>query len=249
METIIEIKKLTVHARKRVILDELDLNIYKNKINTILGPSGSGKSTLIRSINKLNDLHHDFKISGKIYFNGIDIDEMDVVELRKKIGMVFQYPNPFAMSIYNNIAFGPKIHGINNKEELDRIVKKSLLEAGLYDEVKDDLNKSALKLSGGQQQRLCIARALAVEPEVIMMDEPTTSLDPISKIKIEDLMLSLKEKYTVILVTHDIKQAARISDYVAFLYNGKIIEHGEAREIFETPKNEITEKFITGRGE
>lgn len=249
MEKTIEIQQLTIKTKKKVILDKLDLDIYKNKINTILGPSGSGKSTLIRSINKLNDLNRDFKIDGKIYFNNEDINSMNVVELRKKIGMVFQSPNPFSMSIYDNIAFGPKIHYKVNVKETNEIVKKSLIEAGLYDEVKDNLNASAQKLSGGQQQRLCIARALAVDPEVIMMDEPTTSLDPISKFKIEDLMLTLKEKYTVLLVTHDIKQAARVSDLVAFLYEGKIIEYGETKQIFENPKNKITESFITGRGE
>jgi phosphate transport system ATP-binding protein len=249
MEKVIEIQQLTIKAKKKIILDKLDLDIYKNRINTILGPSGSGKSTLIRSINRLNDLNRDFKVDGKIYFDSQDVNTMNVVELRKKIGMVFQNPNPFSMSIYDNIAFGPRIHYKLSVKEMNALVEKSLTEAGLYEEVKDNLNKSALRLSGGQQQRLCIARALAVDPEVIMMDEPTTSLDPISKFKIEDLMLKLKEKYTVLLVTHDIKQAARVSDLVAFLYNGKIIEYGETNLIFENPKNKITESFITGRGE
>ncbi len=249
MEKVIEIQQLTIRAKKKIILDKLDLDIYKNRINTILGPSGSGKSTLIRSINRLNDLNRDFKVDGKIYFNGQEVNTMNVVELRKKIGMVFQNPNPFSMSIYDNIAFGPRIHYKLSVKEMNELVEKSLTEAGLYDEVKDNLNKSALRLSGGQQQRLCIARALAVDPEVIMMDEPTTSLDPISKFKIEDLMLKLKEKYSVLLVTHDIKQAARVSDFIAFLYDGKIIEYGETKSIFENPKNKITEQFITGKGD
>ncbi len=249
MDEVIKTRGLSVSARNNVILDSLDLDIYRNKVNTILGPSGSGKSTLIRTINRLTDLNGDFEISGTVYFNDHNIQDMSAVELRRKIGMVFQSPNPFWMSIYDNVAFGPRLHGSLPRLKLDEIVKRSLTEAGLYQEVERDLARSAMKLSGGQQQRMCIARALAVEPEVIMLDEPTSSLDPISKSKIEDLMSTLKEKYTVILVTHDISQAARVSDFVNFLYKGKVLEKGESKEMFENPRNEITEKFITGRAD
>ena len=249
MDEVIKTRGLSVSARNNVILDSLDLDIYRNKVNTILGPSGSGKSTLIRTINRLTDLNGDFEISGTVYFNDHNIQDMSAVELRRKIGMVFQSPNPFWMSIYDNVAFGPRLHGSLPKQKLDEIVKRSLTEAGLYQELERDLARSALKLSGGQQQRMCIARALAVEPEVIMLDEPTSSLDPISKSKIEDLMSTLKGKYTVILVTHDISQAARVSDFVNFLYKGKVLEKGESKEMFENPRNEITEKFITGRAD
>lgn len=244
MEKVIGIRGFTLEARGKKILDSLNIDFYSNKINTIIGPSGSGKSSIIRSINRIIDLSPEFKSSGSIIFEGKDVREYDPIELRKKIGMVFQKPNPFPMSVYDNVAFGPRLHFKLKKEELDEIVQNSLEEAGLYKEVKDDLQAPAESLSGGQQQRLCIARAIAVKPDVIMMDEPTSALDPIAKGKIEDLMLKLKEKYTVVLVTHDIKQAIRVSDFASFLYNGQILEYGEKSFIFENPENEITKEFI-----
>ncbi|MEM4100633.1 MAG: phosphate ABC transporter ATP-binding protein [Thermoplasmata archaeon] len=247
MHTIIKFVDYYVFSKNKTILDNINLEIYQKNINTILGPSGSGKTTMARSINRLIELTPDLKYKGNIYFMGKSIFEYVPEELRRSIGMVFQLPNPFNFSIYENIAFGPKLHWKLKKEELDEIVKNSLIEAALYDEVKDELNKSALRLSGGQQQRLCIARALAVRPTVLIMDEPTTSLDPLARTKIEDLMIKLKEKYTIILITHDVRQAARISDYISFIFNGKILEHGKAEEILENPKNEITENFLTDR--
>lgn len=247
MNTIIRFENYSVYAREKMILDSINFEIFEKSVNTVLGPSGSGKSTLIRSVNRLIEITPDLKYEGNIYFRGKSIFEISPEELRRQIGMVFQTPNPFRFSIYDNVAFGPRLHWKLTKNELDEIVKNSLIEAGLYDEVKDNLNKSALSLSGGQQQRLCIARALAVRPLVLMMDEPTSSLDPIARSRIEDLILSLKEKYTVVLITHDLRQAARISDFIAFIYNGKILEYGKAEEILERPSNEITEKFLTDR--
>lgn len=244
VEKIIGIRGFTLEAKRRKILDSLNLDIYSNQINTIVGPSGSGKSSLIRSINRITDMNPDYRASGTIVFNGKDVTEYDPIELRKKIGMVFQKPNPFPMSIYDNVAFGPRLHYKLSKKELDKVVEDSLKEAGLYDEVKDDLQRQATSLSGGQQQRLCIARAIAVKPDVIMMDEPTSSLDPIAKGRVENLMVSLKQKYTVVLVTHDIRQAARVSDYASFLYEGRILEYGEKSYIFENPENEITKEFL-----
>ena len=218
VEKIIGIRGYTLKAKNRNILDSLNLDIYSNKINTIVGPSGSGKSSLIRSINRITDMNPDYRTSGSIIFDGKEISEYDPIELRKRIGMVFQKPNPFQMSIFDNVAFGPRLHYKLTKKDLEAIVDDSLKEAGLYNEVKDDLLRPATSLSGGQQQRLCIARAIAVKPDVIMMDEPTSSLDPIAKGKVENLMIALKEKYTVILVTHDIRQASSVSDFASFLY-------------------------------
>ncbi len=230
-------------------LQSVSMHIPKNRVTALIGPSGCGKSTLLRCFNRLNDLIDHVKITGAITLDGGDIhnSDTDVVSLRKRVGMVFQKPNPFPKSIYDNIAFGPRVHGISNKAELDRIVEHSLKQAALWDEVKDRLSDSALGLSGGQQQRLCIARTLAVEPEVILMDEPCSALDPIATAKIENLIDMLKEEYTVIIVTHNMQQAARVSDYTGFMYLGKLIECGKTAQIFEHPKEELTENYITGR--
>lgn len=233
-----------VHALKSI-----KFPAYENKVTALIGPSGCGKSTYLKTLNRMNDLIPGVKITGKVTLDNEDIyaREMDVTLLRKRVGMVFQSPNPFPMSIYDNIAYGPRIHGIKNRRQLDEIVLKSLEGAALMDEVKDRLKKSALGLSGGQQQRLCIARALAVEPEVVLMDEPTSALDPISTMKIEDLITTLKEKYTIIIVTHNMQQAARISDYTAFFLHGEVVEHRETEDIFSMPKDKRTEDYITGR--
>jgi len=229
-------------------LKNVDINIQKNKVTALIGPSGCGKSTFLRTLNRMNDLIEGVKIEGNISYNEVDIyKSYDVMELRKYIGMVFQKPNPFPMSIYENIAYGPKIHGVKDKKILDQIVENCLKAVALWDEVKDRLNKSALALSGGQQQRLCIARTIAIEPEVILMDEPTSALDPISTIKIEELMDSLKEKYTVVIVTHNMQQAARISDFTAFFFNGEVIEYGNTEQIFYRPEDNRTQDYITGR--
>lgn len=233
----------TNHALKKVNLD-----IQKNAITACIGPSGCGKSTYLRTLNRMNDLIEGVEIDGKVIYENKDVyKDYDVIELRKNIGMVFQRPNPFPMSIYDNIAYGPRIHGTKNKNKLDEIVEGSLKNAVLWDEVKDRLNKNALGLSGGQQQRLCIARALSVEPEVLLMDEPTSALDPISTLKIEELLLDLKNKYTIIIVTHSMQQAARISDYTAFFLNGEVIEYGATNNIFSNPRDKRTEDYITGR--
>ncbi len=229
-------------------LKNINMNIEENKITSFIGPSGCGKSTLLKSINRMNDLVEGCKISGKILLDGENIfDSPDVNSLRKRVGMVFQKPNPFPMSIYDNIAFGPRTHGIKQKHKLDDIVEKALRNAVIWDEVKDRLNKSALSMSGGQQQRLCIARALAVEPEVLLMDEPTSALDPISTSKIEDLVMELKKKYTVVIVTHNMQQATRISDKTAFFLMGEVVEYGNTEDIFSIPKDKRTEDYITGR--
>jgi phosphate transport system ATP-binding protein len=236
------------YGEKQALLD-INMDILPNKITALIGPSGCGKSTLIRCFNRMNDVIEKCKITGSIYFKGVDIyaPDSDAVEVRKKIGMVFQKPNPFPKSIYENIAYGPRVQGINNKKSLDEIVERSLKNSVLWDEVKDRLHESAMGLSGGQQQRLCIARSLAIEPEIILMDEPCSALDPIATAKIEDLMTKLKKKYTVIIVTHNMQQAARVSDYTAYMYLGKLIEFGETDQIFENPKEELTENYITGR--
>ncbi|MBV4429895.1 phosphate ABC transporter ATP-binding protein [Clostridium tyrobutyricum] len=229
-------------------LKKVNLNAEKNSVTALIGPSGCGKSTFLRTINRMNDLIDSVRIEGEVFFEDKDIyKDYDVIELRKRIGMVFQNPNPFPMSIYDNVAYGPRIHGMKNKNTLDEIVEKSLKGAAIWDEVKDRLNRSALGLSGGQQQRLCIARTLAVEPEVLLMDEPTSALDPISTLKIEELMDILKKKYTIIIVTHNMQQAGRISDYTAFFLNGEIVEDGKTEEIFYKPKDKRTEDYITGR--
>lgn len=231
------------------VLKNINMEIKSNMVTAIMGPSGCGKSTLLRSINRINDLIPISKTSGKIYIDGENIfkEDIDVYELRKRVGMVFQKPNPFPMSIYDNIAYAPKLHGITTKDELYKIVESSLRGAALWDEVNDRLEDSAFGLSGGQQQRLCIARALSINPDIILMDEPCSALDPIATTKIEALMRQLKEKYTVILVTHNLQQAARVSEMTAFMYLGEMIEFDSTRDIFENPSNTLTENYITGK--
>ena len=249
MDVKISTKDLNLYYGTNHALKNVNLDLYANKITAFIGPSGCGKSTYLKTLNRMNDLVPNVKIEGKVLLDGEDIydPKVDTTILRKKVGMVFQQPNPFPMSIYDNVAYGPRIHGLKNKAKLDENVEQSLRGAALWDEVHDRLKKSALGLSGGQQQRLCIARALAVEPEVILMDEPTSALDPISTLKIEDLMDSLKEKYTVIIVTHNMQQATRIADYTAFFLVGEVIEYGETEELFSHPKKKQTEDYVTGR--
>lgn len=249
LEDKIIVKDLNLHYGTNHALKDVSINIKENAITAFIGPSGCGKSTFLKTLNRMNDLIPNVTISGQVLLGGEDIfnPKVDTTLLRKKIGMVFQQPNPFPMSIYDNVAYGPRIHGIKSKAKLDEIVESSLIGAALFDEVKDRLKKSALGLSGGQQQRLCIARALAVEPEVLLMDEPTSALDPISTLKIEDLMAELKEKYTVAIVTHNMQQAARISDYTAFFLVGEVIEYAATEKLFSMPENKKTEDYITGR--
>ena len=229
-------------------LKGISLEIPENKITAFIGPSGCGKSTLLKSLNRMNDLVEGCRITGEFLLDGEDIyGKMDVNLLRKRVGMVFQKPNPFPMSVYDNIAFGPRTHGIHSKVKLDDIVEKSLRDAAIWDELKDRLKKSALGLSGSQQQRLCIARALAVEPEVLLMDEPTSALDPISTSKIEDLAIELKKEYTIVMVTHNMQQAARISDKTAFFLLGEVVEYADTDKLFSTPQDQRTEDYITGR--
>jgi phosphate transport system ATP-binding protein len=248
-DEIIRTEKLNLWYGEKQALFDISMSVLPNKITALIGPSGCGKSTLIRCFNRMNDVIDKCKITGKIFFHGNDIygPDADAVEVRKKIGMVFQKPNPFPKTIYENVAYGSKIQGITNKNELDTIVEKSLKNAALWEEVKDRLHESAMGLSGGQQQRLCIARSLSIEPEVILMDEPCSALDPIATAKIEDLMTGLKKRYTVIIVTHNMQQAARVSDYTAYMYLGKLIEFDDTDQIFENPKEELTENYITGR--
>jgi phosphate transport system ATP-binding protein len=248
-DEIIKTEHLNLWYGEKQTLHDITMGIRPNKITALIGPSGCGKSTLIRCFNRMNDVIDKCKITGKIFFHGNDIysPEADAVEVRKKIGMVFQKPNPFPKTIYENVAYGSKVQGITTKSKLDEIVEKSLKDAALWDEVKERLHESAMGLSGGQQQRLCIARSLSIEPEVILMDEPCSALDPIATAKIEDLMTDLKKRYTVIIVTHNMQQAARVSDYAAYMYLGKLIEFGETEQIFEDPHEELTEKYITGR--
>lgn len=247
--SIIETQNLNLYYGKVHALKNINLKIDENKVTALIGPSGCGKSTFLRSINRMNDLIEGVKVEGNIVYEEENIysKDYDVIELRKKIGMVFQKPNPFQMSIYDNVAYGSKIHGIKNKKQLDEIVEKSLKGAALWDEVKDKLKKNAYGLSGGQQQRLCIARTLAVEPEVLLMDEPTSALDPISTSKVEELMDSLKKQYTVVIVTHNMQQAARIADNTVFFLNGEVIENSKTDDIFYRPKDKRTEDYITGR--
>jgi phosphate ABC transporter, ATP-binding protein len=248
LDNIIKARNLNLFYGNNQALKNISIDIGKNKVTALIGPSGCGKSTFLRTINRMNDLIEIVKINGNVFFEDKDIyKDYDVLELRKKIGMVFQKPNPFPMSVYENVAYGPKIHGIKSKSRLDEIVEKSLKGAALWDEVKDRLNKSGIGLSGGQQQRLCIARTLAVEPNVILMDEPTSALDPISTLKIEDLIGKLKESYTVVIVTHNMQQAGRISDYTAFFLNGEVVENGPTEELFYKPRDKRTEDYITGR--
>ena len=243
-----DVENLNLHYGKFHALKDINMKIYKNKITAFIGPSGCGKSTFIKCLNRMNDLVEGCEITGDIKLDGEDIfGDMDVNCLRKRVGMVFQNPNPFPMSVYDNITYGPKTHGIHKKEKLDEIVETSLKQAAIWDELKDRLKKSALGLSGGQQQRLCIARALAVEPEVLLMDEPTSALDPISTSKIEDLAMELKSKYTIIMVTHNMQQATRIADKTAFFLLGDVIEYGDTEQMFSKPADKRTEEYITGR--
>ena len=246
---VIETVDLNLWYGENHVLKDICMKVMRKKVIALMGPSGCGKSTLIRCFNRMNDIIDNCRVEGKVFFNGKDIynPSTDVVTIRKKIGMVFQKPNPLPKSIYENVAYGPRVHGINDRETLDKIVEKSLKAAALWHEVKDRLEDSAMSLSGGQQQRLCIARALAIEPEVILMDEPCSALDPIATTKIEDLINDLKKKYTVVIVTHNMQQAARVSDYTGFLYLGQLIEFGPTKQIFENPQEELTEKYITGR--
>jgi len=243
-----EIKDLNLYYGDFHALKSVNLSIPEKKITAFIGPSGCGKSTLIKTLNRMNDLIDSCRITGKIALDGRDIYKTkDINLLRKRVGMVFQKPNPFPMSIYDNIAFGPRTHGVSAKQKLDEIVENSLRQAAIWDEVKDRLKKSALSLSGGQQQRICIARSLAVEPDVLLMDEPTSALDPISTGKIEELATILKEKYTIVMVTHNMQQAARISDYTAFFLMGEVVEHSKTNTMFSMPKDKRTEDYITGR--
>ena len=245
----ISTKKLNLYYGANHALKDVDMDITANAITSFIGPSGCGKSTFLKTLNRMNDLVDGVKIDGEVTLDGENIydEKVDTTLLRKKVGMVFQQPNPFPMSIYDNIAYGPRIHGIKSKARLDEIVEESLKGAAIFDEVKDRLKKSALGLSGGQQQRLCIARALAVQPEVLLMDEPTSALDPISTLKIEDLMEDLKKKYTVVVVTHNMQQAARVSDETAFFLVGEVVEKDITSNIFARPKDKRTEDYITGR--
>jgi phosphate transport system ATP-binding protein len=248
-DAIISTNNLNLWYHDTHALQSISIKISEKKVTALIGPSGCGKSTLLRCFNRLNDLIDGVKITGEILLEheNIHAPGTDVVMLRKRVGMVFQKPNPFPKSVYENIAYGPRVHGVKKREELDAIVEQSLRDAALWDEVRDRLNDSALRLSGGQQQRLCIARTLAVEPEVILMDEPCSALDPIATAKIENLIDMLKREYTVIIVTHNMQQAARVSDCAGFMYLGKLIEFGQTRQIFEHPKEDLTENYITGR--
>ena len=248
MESKIKVQNLDLYYGDFKALKAINLDISPNEITAFIGPSGCGKSTLLKSLNRMNDLVDGCKITGKVTLDGEDIyGDMDINLLRKRVGMVFQKPNPFPMSVYDNVAYGPRTHGVRNKAQLDEIVEKSLRNAAIWDELKDRLKKSAMGLSGGQQQRLCIARALAVEPEVLLMDEPTSALDPISTSKIEDLAAELKSKYTIIMVTHNMQQAVRISDKTAFFLLGEVVEYGKSDKLFSMPKDQRTEDYITGR--
>ena len=247
MDNVFEIENVNLYYGENQDLKNINLNLLKNKVTAFIGPSGCGKSTLLRCLNRMNDLFDGCKVEGTILYEGQDIRKLNTLELRTKVGMVFQNPNPFPMSIYDNIAYGPRCQGIKNKEVLNKIVEDSLKKAALYNEVKDRLKDTALGLSGGQQQRLCIARCIAMEPEVILMDEPTSALDPIATLKIEELINELKKEYTIIIVTHNMQQATRVSDYTAFFMLGEVIECAPTTELFSSPKNKKTEDYITGR--
>lgn len=247
--SIVSVKDMCLWYGEQQALKNINIEIEEKSITAFIGPSGCGKSTFLKTLNRMNDLIANVKISGDIRYEGKDIfaSDVDVNNLRKKIGMVFQKPNPFPMSIYDNVAYGPRCHGITNKVELDEIVEKALKDAAIWDEVKDRLNKNALGMSGGQQQRLCIARALAVKPKILLMDEPTSALDPISTSRIEELVMELKDKYTIVMVTHNMQQAVRVSDYTAFFLLGELVEYGKTDDIFSSPKDKRTEDYITGR--
>ncbi len=245
----IEVQQLNLYYDSFQALKNINLAIKKNKVTALIGPSGCGKSTFLRTLNRMNDLIANVKIKGNVYIAGKDIYDVrtDIVQLRKQVGMVFQQPNPFPMSIYDNVAYGPRLHGIKGKKQLDEIVEQSLVHAALWDEVKDRLDKPALGISGGQQQRLVLARVLAVQPQVILMDEPTSALDPISTAKLEELILKLKQHYTIIIVTHNMQQAGRVSDETAFFLNGEVVEFEETTTIFTKPKKQETDDYISGR--
>ena len=248
-KTIIESRGLNLYYGDNHALKDISIQIPANKITALIGPSGCGKSTFLKTLNRMNDLVPGVRITGEVFYNGENIygKDVDVTRLRKQIGMVFQKANPFPMSIYDNIAYGPRTHGVRGKAKLDDIVERSLRDAAIWDEVKDRLGKSALGLSGGQQQRLCIARALAVEPAVLLMDEPTSALDPISTSRIEELTMELKERYTIVIVTHNMQQAVRISDHTAFFLLGELVEYGATEQVFSAPAEKRTEDYITGR--
>ena len=247
-KTKIRVNDLDLYYGEKQALKGINMDIRENEVTALIGPSGCGKSTFLRTLNRMNDLIDNVKITGEITIGGKNIyKDIDEIDLRKKVGMVFQKPNPFPMSIYDNVAYGPRLHGVKDKKTLDGIVEKSLKGAALWDEVKDRLKKSALGLSGGQQQRLCIARTIAVSPEIILMDEPTSALDPISTIKMEELMYELKKKYTVVIVTHNMQQAGRIADKTAFFLSGEVVEYGDTSDIFYKPRDKRTEDYITGR--
>ncbi len=248
-ESKVALKGLSVWYGMSKVVDDVSIDFRRNRVTAVMGPSGCGKTTLLKTLNRMIDLVPDARVEGEAYMDGQNIldPQFDVTILRRHVGMVFQKPNPFPMSIYDNVAFGPRIHGMKKKGELDRVVEESLVGAGLYGEVKDKLGKPASSLSGGQQQRMCIARAIAIKPEVLLLDEPTSALDPSGSLKVEQLITTLKENYTLVLVTHNMQQAARISDNTAFLYEGRLVEYGETGQMFENPKEELTEKYITGK--
>ena len=249
MESILQVSKLNLWYSDFHALKDISIDIQKNQVTALIGPSGCGKSTFLKTLNRMNDLVEGVRVEGQILYTGEDLygGGVDVTSLRRQIGMVFQKPNPFPMSIYDNVAYGPRTHGIRKKAELDEIVERSLRDAAIWDEVKDRLKRSALGISGGQQQRLCIARALAVEPEILLMDESTSALDPISTSKIEDLISELKSRYTVVMVTHNMQQAARVSDQTAFFLLGELVEYGDTEGIFSMPRDKRTEEYIAGR--
>ena len=249
MNSILSVQDLCLWYGNHQALKDINIEIPEKSITALIGPSGCGKSTFLKTLDRMNDLIPDVKITGSVKYKGEDIFEpsVDVSELRRQVGMVFQKPNPFPMSIYDNIAYGPRTHGVKSRAKLDEIVEQSLRGAAIWDEVKDRLKKNALGLSGGQQQRLCIARALAVEPEVLLMDEPTSALDPISTSKIEELAMELKDRYTIVIVTHNMQQAVRISDHTAFFLLGELVEYGETEKLFSQPQDKRTEDYITGR--
>lgn len=249
MSSIISVKDMCLWYDEHQALKNVNIEIQKNRITAFIGPSGCGKSTFLKTLNRMNDLIPGVKITGDVRYEGTDIfsKDVDVNHLRKEIGMVFQKPNPFPMSIYDNVAYGPRTHGVTNKARLDEIVEQALCDAAIWDEVKDRLKKNALGMSGGQQQRLCIARALAVQPKILLMDEPTSALDPISTSRIEELVMELKEKYTIVMVTHNMQQAVRVSDYTAFFLLGELVEYGKTDDMFSQPRDKRTEDYITGR--
>jgi phosphate transport system ATP-binding protein len=247
METIFKVQNLNLSYGEKKVLKNINLDLYKKNVTAFIGPSGCGKSTILRCFNRMNDLIDNCRIEGNIIYEDNDIKSINPMQLRTRVGMVFQSPNPFPMSIFDNVAYGPRCQGIKNREVLSQIVTTSLKKAALYEEVKDRLKESALSLSGGQQQRLCIARCIAMEPEVILMDEPTSALDPIATMKIEELIFNLKKEYTIVIVTHNMQQATRVSDYTAFFLLGEVIEYDKTDVLFKSPKNKKTEDYITGR--